>query len=102
MVGRTKSVGFNEGALGLISHTIDGIPVSQLIRKNNELAGKVGLLDGELKRKTKNIIDAINKQDKEVMKKFAMGSGQTLIPVYNHQNEIVDYRIQLNKLEKTM
>ena len=51
MVGRTKSVGFNEGALGLISHTIDGIPVSQLIRKNNELAGKVGLLDGELNKK---------------------------------------------------
>lgn len=102
MTGRTKSVGFNEGALGLISHTIDGIPVSQLIRKNNELAGKAGLLDGELKRKTKNIIDAINKQDKDVMRKFAMGSGQTLIPVYNHQNEIVDYRIQLNKLEKTM
>ncbi len=102
MTGRTKSVGFNEGALGLISHTIEGIPVSQLIRKNNELAGKVGLLDGELKRKTKKIIDAINKQDKDVIKKFAMSSGQTLIPVYNHQNEIVDYRIQLNKLEKTM
>lgn len=102
MTGRTKSVGFNEGALGLISHTIDGIPVSQLIRKNNELSGKLGLLDGELKRKTKEIINAINNQDKDVMKKFAMGSGQTLIPVYNHQNEIVDYRIQLNKLEKTM
>lgn len=100
MTGRTKSVGFNEGALGLISHTTEGIPVSLLIRRNNELAGKVRLMDGELKRKTKNIINAINDQDESIIKKFKLGAGQTLIPVYNHQNKIVDYRIQLNKLEK--
>ena len=33
MTGRTKSVGFNEGAIGLISHTAEGIPLSSLIRK---------------------------------------------------------------------
>jgi hypothetical protein len=100
MTGRTKSVGFNEGAIGLISHTTEGIPVSSLIRKNNELKGKVELMDGELKRKTKNVINAINKQEKDVMKKFTLEAGQTLVPVYNHKNEVVDYRIQLNKLEK--
>jgi hypothetical protein len=100
MTGRTKSVGFNEGAIGLISHTTEGIPVSALIRKNNELAGKVELMDGELKRKTKNIINAISSSDENVAGKFKMGKGQTLVPVYDHQNKIVDYRIQLNKLEK--
>lgn len=33
MTGRTKSVGFTEGAIGLISHTAEGIPLSSLIRK---------------------------------------------------------------------
>lgn len=100
MVGKTKSVGFQEGAIGLISHTAEGIPVSALIRKNNELSGKLGLMDGELRRKTKNMVEAINKQEDGLDRKFKMGVGTTLVPVYNHQNEIVDYRIQLNKLEK--
>lgn len=100
MTGRTKSVGFNEGAIGLISHTIEGIPVSSLIRKNNELAGNKGLMDGALRRKTKKIIDAINNGDEDVLEQFQMGVGQALVPVYDHQYNIVDYRIQLTKLEK--
>lgn len=100
MTGRTKSVGFNEGAIGLISHTTEGIPVSSLIRKNNELAGNKGLMDGELRRKTKKIINAINNNDEDVIKQFKMGLGQSLVPVYDHQYNIVDYRIQLTKLEK--
>ena len=102
MTGRTKSVGFNEGAIGLISHTTEGIPVSSLIRKNNELSGKLELMDGELKRKTRNIILAISRKEPDVMKKFHLDSGQTLVPVYDHQNNLVDYRIQLTKLEKEM
>jgi len=102
MTGMVKSVGFNEGAIGLISHTAEGIPVSSLVRKNNELKGKVGLIDGELRRKTKNVINAINNNDADTIKKFSLGVGQTLIPVYDHKNEIVDYRIQLNKLEKEL
>ena len=102
MTGRTKSVGFNEGAIGLISHTTEGIPVSSLIRKNNELSGKLELMDGELKRKTRNIILAISRKEPDVMKKFQLDSGQTLVPVYDHQNNLVDYRIQLTKLEKEM
>ena len=100
MTGMVKSVGFNEGAIGLISHTTEGIPVSSLIRKNNELAGKVGLMDGELRRKTKKIIEAINNQDPDVIAQFKLGVGQSLVPVYDHQYRIVDYRIQLTKLEK--
>lgn len=100
MTGMTKSVGFNEGAIGLISHTTEGIPVSSLIRKNNELAGNKGLMDGELRRKTKKIIDAINDQDQTIIGQFKLGVGQSLVPVYDHQYRIVDYRIQLTKLEK--
>jgi len=100
MTGMTKSVGFNEGAIGLISHTTEGIPVSSLIRKNNELAGNKGLMDGELRRRTKKIINAISNNDEDVIKQFKMGFGQSLVPVYDHQYNIVDYRIQLTKLEK--
>jgi len=100
MTGRIKSVGFNEGAIGLISHTTEGIPVSSLIRKNNELAGNKGLMDGELRRKTKKIIDAIAMGDETVPEQFKMGVGQSLVPVYDHQYNIADYRIQLTKLEK--
>ena len=102
MTGRTKSVGFNEGAIGLISHTVEGIPISQLIRKNNEMLGKKAIGEGELKAKTRKIINAINEQDKDVQKQFKLDAGQALIPVYDHNNEIVDYRIQLTKIEKDM
>lgn len=100
MTGRTKSVGFTEGAIGLISHTAEGIPLSSLIRKNNELKGKLELMDGELKRRTREIILSISRQEKGADKYFKLGEGQTLVPVYDHQNNLVDYRIQLNKLEK--
>ena len=100
MTGRTKSVGFTEGAIGLISHTAEGIPLSSLIRKNNELKGKLELMDGELKRRTREIILSISRQEKSADKYFKLGEGQTLVPVYDHQNNLVDYRIQLNKLEK--
>lgn len=100
MTGRTKSVGFNEGAIGLISHTTEGIPVSSLIRKNNELNKDGGLMDGELRAKTKKIINAIHVGDVNVMKMFKLEAGQSLVPVYDHQYNIVDYRIQLTKLEK--
>lgn len=96
MTGRTKSVGFNEGALGLISHTIEGIPVSSLIRKNNE-SKKFQLSDYDLRQLTKETIEKINLQEDV---EFKMVEGTTLVPVYNHKKEIVDYRIQLNKLEK--
>ena len=102
MTGRTKSVGFNEGAIGLISHTTEGIPLSSLIRKNNELKGKLELLDGELKRKTKEIILNISRKKTDAHKLFKLGEGQTLVPVYDHQNNLVDYRIQLTKLEKEL
>lgn len=100
MTGRTKSVGFTEGAIGLISHTIEGIPVSSLLRKSNELKTKDMLPEGELRKLTKRVIDEINNQHGEVAGVFQMLEGKTLIPVYNHQNKVVDYRIQLNKLEK--
>ena len=102
MTGRTKSVGFNEGAIGLISHTTEGIPLSSLIRKNNELKGKLELLDGELKRKTREIILNISRKKTDAHKLFKLEEGQTLVPVYDHQNNLVDYRIQLTKLEKEL
>lgn len=102
MTGRTKSVGFNEGAIGLISHTTEGIPISSLIRKNNELKGKLELLDGELKRKTKETVLNISRKKPEALKQFRLEAGQTLVPVYDHQNNLVDYRIQLTKLEKEL
>jgi len=98
MTGMTKSVGFSEGAIGLISHTTEGIPMSSLIRKNNELSGKLGLLDGELKKKTNELIKGITAKGKP---KITMGDGNSIVPVYNHKHEIVDYRIQLNSLEKS-
>lgn len=96
MTGRTKSVGFNEGALGLISHTTEGIPVSSLIRKNNE-GKKFELNDYDLRRVTKNIIKEINDQKGN---NFKIDEASAVIPVYNHKKELVDYRIQLNKLEQ--
>lgn len=102
MTGRTKSVGFTEGAIGLISHTIEGIPVSSLIRKNNELLGKKALPESELRRLTKEVIAEVNANKGNVRGVFQLLEGETMIPVYDHQNRIVDYRIQLNKLEKDM
>ena len=97
MTGRTKSVGFTEGAIGLISHTTEGIPVSGMLRQENDMRGKNRLSDHILKAKTKAIIKSI--QDGET-DKLEMLVGKTLVPVYNHKKDIVDYRVQLNSLEK--
>ena len=100
MTGRTKSVGFTEGAIGLISHTIEGIPLSSLLRKTNEMLGRDTLPEGELKKLTKKVVAEVNAKEGDVEGVFQLLEGKTLIPVYDHQNKIIDYRIQLNKLEK--
>ncbi len=99
MTGRTKSVGFTEGALGLISHTTEGIPVSSLLRKQNDMMHKKKgrLTDVELRKLTDKIIDSIAKGETRGLE---MLEGKTLVPVYNHAKGIVDYRVQLNSLEK--
>lgn len=99
MTGKVKSVGFTEGAIGLISHTTEGIPVSALMRKQNDiLTKKKGrLTDLELRKRTDKIIESIAKGETRGLE---MLEGKTLIPVYNHAKEIVDYRVQLNKLEQ--
>ena len=99
MTGKIKSVGFTEGAIGLISHTTEGIPVSALMRKQNDiLTKKKGrLTDVELRKRTDKIIESIAKGETRGLE---MLEGKTLVPVYNHAKEIVDYRVQLNKLEQ--
>lgn len=99
MTGKVKSVGFTEGAIGLISHTTEGIPVSALLRRQNDiLTKKKGrLTDLELRKRTDKIIESIAKGETRGLE---MLEGKTLVPVYNHAKEIVDYRVQLNKLEQ--
>lgn len=99
MTGKVKSVGFTEGAIGLISHTTEGIPISALMRKQNDiLTKKKGrLTDLELRKRTDKIIESIAKGETRGLE---MLEGKTLVPVYNHAKEIVDYRVQLNKLEQ--
>lgn len=99
MTGKVKSVGFTEGAIGLISHTTEGIPVSALMRKQNDiLTKKKGrLTDLELRKRTDKIIESIAKGETRGLE---MLEGKTLVPVYNHAKGIVDYRVQLNKLEQ--
>lgn len=99
MTGKVKSVGFTEGAIGLISHTTEGIPVSALMRKQNDMMHKKKgrLTDQELRKRTDKIIESIAKGETRGLE---MLEGKTLVPVYNHAKEIVDYRVQLNKLEQ--
>lgn len=99
MTGKVKSVGFTEGAIGLISHTTEGIPVSSLLRKQNDILSKKKgrLTDQELRKRTDKIIESIAKGETRGLE---MLEGKTLVPVYNHAKEIVDYRVQLNKLEQ--
>lgn len=99
MTGKVKSVGFTEGAIGLISHTTEGIPVSALLRKQNDMLYKKKgrLTDLELRKRTDKIIESIVKGETRGLE---MLEGKTLVPIYNHAKEIVDYRIQLNKLEQ--
>ncbi len=99
MTGKVKSVGFTEGAIGLISHTTEGIPVSALMRRQNDMMHKKKgrLTDQELRKRTDKIIESIAKGETRGLE---MLEGKTLVPVYNHAKEIVDYRVQLNKLEQ--
>ena len=99
MTGKVKSVGFTEGAIGLISHTTEGIPVSALLRRQNDMMHKKKgrLTDQELRKRTNKIVESIAKGETRGLE---MLEGKTLVPVYNHAKEIVDYRIQLNKLEQ--
>lgn len=99
MTGKVKSVGFTEGAIGLISHTTEGIPVSALLRRQNDMMHKKKgrLTDQELRKRTDKIIESIAKGETRGLE---MLEGKTIVPVYNHTKEIVDYRIQLNKLEQ--
>ena len=99
MTGKVKSVGFTEGAIGLISHTTEGIPVSALLRRQNDMMHKKKgrLTDQELRKRTDKIIESIAKGETRGLE---MLEGKTLVPVYNHAKEIVDYRVQLNKLEQ--
>ncbi|MFW9602487.1 MAG: hypothetical protein ACMV1B_09220 [Prevotella sp.] len=99
MTGKVKSVGFTEGAIGLISHTTEGIPVSALMRRQNDMMHKKKgrLTDLELRKRTDKIIESIAKGETRGLE---MLEGKTLVPVYNHAKEIVDYRVQLNKLEQ--
>ena len=99
MTGKVKSVGFTEGAIGLISHTTEGIPVSALLRRQNDMMHKKKgrLTDLELRKRTDKIIESIAKGETRGLE---MLEGKTLVPVYNHAKEIVDYRVQLNKLEQ--
>ena len=99
MVGKVKSVGFQEGAFGLITNTMEGITISSLIRKSNDMKGDGGLLTGALDFKTKKIIEEISNGTN---KKFKPAKGQALVPVYNHQYEIVDYRIQMDTKSKRL
>ena len=99
MTGRTKSVGFTEGAIGLISHTTEGLSISGLLTRENDMKGKKGLSAAALKSKTNRIIKEIASGEGEG---FQLGDAKTLVPVYNHKEEIVDYRVQLSKQEKEM
>lgn len=99
MTGRTKSVGFTEGAIGLISHTTEGLSISGLLTRENDMKGKKGLSAAALKSRTNRIIKEIASGEGEG---FQLGDAKTLVPVYNHKEEIVDYRVQLSKQEKEM
>lgn len=99
MTGKIKSVGFTEGALGLISHTTEGIPVSAVMRRENDMLGKKRLTDPELRRKTAALIESIANGDAS-KREFEMLAGKSLVPVYDHRKVVVDYRIQLSKMEK--
>ena len=97
MVGRVKSLGFDEGAIGIIGSTMEGISLSSLIRKNQELKGTLDLTGG------------FQKNVNQYLAHFSTnGSGGLInidknlgmVPIYDSNMKIVDYRIQLNKLDK--
>lgn len=96
MTGKVKSVGFNEGAFGMISNTMDGVSVSGLLRDRFE---EVGYHADTIDAKIDELIGKISKGTAKG-KQFQLGRVQAMIPVHNKAGEIIDYRIQLNKIDK--
>ncbi len=101
MTGKVKGTGFQEGAIGLISSTAEGITLSSLIRKNNEMNGAKGILTGNSEARVKGIIQEYSENPNDV-KKLLMVAGSTLVPVYNHGGTLVDYRMQMTTVQKEM
>jgi hypothetical protein len=93
MVGRVKDVGFNEGALGVISNTLEGISVTSLIKKSNEYREGGELFSGALDIKVKAILEEIKNGTN---KRFSIGKNANVVPVYNSMMEIVDYKIKMS------
>jgi molybdopterin converting factor small subunit len=101
MVGRVKGTGFSEGAIGLISNTAEGITLSSLLRKNAELSdNSVGMINGAVDKQIRDSISAYSIGNSETV--MGLIGGQTAIPVYDHTGSVIDYRIQMTRLEKKM
>ena len=96
MTGKIKSVGFNEGALGMISNTMDGVSVSGLLRDRFE---EVGFHADKIDEKIKETLKRI-RTGKAVGKQFKVGRIKAMVPVYDKAGKLIDYRIQLNKIDK--
>jgi len=93
MVGRVKDVGFNEGALGVISNTLEGISVTSLIKKSNEYREGGALYNNILTAK----IESILKEIKEgTSTRFSINNNVNVIPVYDSKMVLVDYKIKMS------
>ena len=96
MTGKVKSVGFNEGAFGMISNTMDGVSLSGLLRERFE---EVGFHADTIDEKVKESVELIY-TGKAKGKQFQLGRIKAMIPVHDKAGKIIDYRIQLNKIDK--
>ena len=96
MTGKVKSVGFNEGAFGMISNTMDGVSLSGLLRERFE---EVGFHADMIDEKVKESVELIY-TGKAKGKQFQLGRIKAMIPVHDKAGKIIDYRIQLNKIDK--
>lgn len=96
MTGKVKSVGFNEGAFGMISNTMDGVSLSGLLRDRFE---EVGFHADKIDEKVKESVELI-RTGKAKGKQFQLGRIKAMIPVHDKAGKIIDYRIQLNKIDK--
>ena len=96
MTGKIKSVGFNEGALGMISNTLDGVSISSLMRDRFEEIGfGVDQIDEKIEKLVKDISTG-----KVKGRQFNLGEIKAMIPVHDKAGNIIDYRIQLNKIDR--